>query len=99
MTLSAAEAAEYAGRYADPGSDFTLEPSNGQLEATVQTHHRANSWEPAVMPPPPPPAALAFLGKDMAKHRGARLPFVRDDGGSVGWVGSGFRLVPRIVAS
>jgi CubicO group peptidase (beta-lactamase class C family) len=96
VTLSAAEAAEYEGSYADPGSDITFALSSGGLEATVRTHRQANSWEPAIMPPPPRRAALAFLGKDMAKHKGARLPFVRDHSGSVGWVESGLRLVPRI---
>jgi hypothetical protein len=94
--LTTAEVAEYAGRYADPARIITFEPADGGLETTVRRLEQENSWEPAIAPPPPPPVTATFLGRDMAQSRGARLPFVRDDDGRVGWVESGFRLVPRM---
>lgn len=96
VTLSAAEAAEYAGLYGDPARVITFEPSEGGLESKVQRLPQENSWEPAVAPPHPPPTTVTFLDSDMGQSRGARLPFVRDDEGRVGWVESGFRLIPRI---
>jgi CubicO group peptidase (beta-lactamase class C family) len=99
VPLSAAEAAEYAGRYGDPARVITFRPADGALETTVQRLDQANSWEPAIAPPPPALTTVEFLGTDMALSRGALLPFVRDDAGRVGWVESGFRLVPRIADS
>ena len=99
VTLPAAEVARYAGRYQDPGLVMTFVPSNGGLEATVEQLDQKNSWQPAIGPTPPPPTSVAFLGKDMALSKGTRLPFVRDDAGRVGWVESGFRLVPHTAAS
>ena len=58
-----------------------------------------NSWRGAIGPSPPSPTSIAFLGKDMAQSNGTRVPFVRDDAGRVGWVGSGLRLIPRTAAS
>jgi hypothetical protein len=91
--------ADYAGRYQDPGLVMTFVPSNGGLETTVEPLDQKNSWQGAIGPSPPPPTSVVFLGKDMALSNGTRLPFVRDDAGSVGWVESGFRLVPHTGAS
>jgi hypothetical protein len=99
VTLAEAEAADYAGRYEDPGLVMTFVPSNGGLEATATPQDQKNAWQAAVGPTPPPPTSVAFLGKDMALSKGTRLPFVRDDGGRVGWVESGFRLVLHTAAS
>jgi hypothetical protein len=99
VTLSEAQAADYAGRYQDPGQALTFVPANRGLEATVEQLEQKNSWRGAIGPSPPPPTSFAFLGKDMAVSNGARVPFVRDDAGRVGWVENGFRLVPHTAAS
>jgi len=99
VTLSEAEAADYAGRYQDPGLVMTFVGSNGRLEATVEHLDEKNSLgDGAIGPSPPPPTSIAFLGKDMAVIQGTRVPFVRDDAGRVGWVENGFRLVPHTAA-
>jgi hypothetical protein len=54
------------------------------------------SWQPAFQPAAAPPASISFLAKDMGVSNGARLPFVRDADGRVGWVSVGLRLIPRI---
>ena len=99
VPLSAAEMAEYAGLYGDPARVITIESSDDGMQTTVRRLEQENSWEPAIAPPLPPPTTITFLETDMAQSRGARLPFVRDDAGRVGWVESGFRLVPRIADS
>jgi CubicO group peptidase (beta-lactamase class C family) len=99
VKLSEAEAAEYAGRYHDPGQTMTFVPSNGGLEATAELLDQKNAWQAAIGPSPPPPSSIAFLGKDMGLSSGTRLPFVRDDAGRVGWVEAGFRLIPHTAAS
>jgi CubicO group peptidase (beta-lactamase class C family) len=100
VTLSEAEAADYAGRYQDPGLVMTFVGSNGRLEATVEHLDEKNSLgDGAIGPSQPPPTSIAFLGKDMAVSQGTRVPFVRDDAGRVGWVENGFRLVPHTAAS
>lgn len=99
VTLSAEESAEYAGLYGDPARVIAFESAADGMRMKVLRREQENSWEPAVGPPPPPPTTITFLDRDMAQSRGARLPFVRDDAGRVGWVESGFRLVPRIADS
>jgi CubicO group peptidase (beta-lactamase class C family) len=99
VTLSEAEAADYTGRYQDPGLVVTFVPSNGGLELKAEQLDQKNSWRGAIGPSPPSPTSIAFLGKDMAQSNGTRVPFVRDDAGRVGWVGSGLRLIPRTAAS
>jgi hypothetical protein len=99
VTLSEAEAADYTGRYQDPGVVATFVPSNGGLEETVELLDIKNAWRGAIGPSPPPSTSFAFLGKDIALSQGTRVPFVRDDAGRVGWVASGFRLIPHTAAS
>jgi hypothetical protein len=99
VTLSEAEAADYTGRYQDPGQVATFVPSSGGLELKAELLEQNNSWRGALGPSPPPPTSIAFLGKDMAVSQGMRVPFVRDDAGRVGWVESGLRLVPHTAAS
>ena len=84
---------------ADPATVMMFALSDGELEVTVERREKEKSWEPAIAPPPPPPINVAFLGRDMGQSKRARLPFVREDDGRVGWVESGFRLVPRIAAT
>jgi len=74
--------AEYAGRYVDPGATDTYSLT-------------ADGLEPTIAPPPPGPVPITFLAQDSAVAAGARLPFVRNASGGVGWVASGFRLRPR----
>jgi hypothetical protein len=96
VTLTANEAAAYAGRYADPGQVITFAEPGEELEVTVAQIDQPGSWRPAIRPSAPPPAPVAFLAEDTAVAGGARLPFVRDAAGRVGWVAYGLRLIPRV---
>jgi CubicO group peptidase (beta-lactamase class C family) len=99
VTLSEAEAADYAGRYQDPGLIVTFVSSNGGLESKAEQLEQKNEWRQGnIGPSPPPPISYTFLGKDMAQSNGVLVPFVRDDAGRVGWVGAGLRLVPHTAA-
>ncbi|MGZ5379713.1 MAG: hypothetical protein ACXWD8_17455 [Mycobacterium sp.] len=53
----------------------------------------------AVAPPPPPPINVAFLGRDMGQSKRARLPFVRDDDGRVGWSSQDSAWFPAAAAT
>jgi len=68
--------------YVDPGATDTYSLT-------------ADGLEPTIAPPPPGPVPITFLAQDSAVAAGARLPFVRNASGGVGWVASGFRLRPR----
>ena len=98
VDLPPAQVAEYAGRYADLGQALTFAQTGEGLEVTIELIEQPGAWLPALQPPPPPPAPVAFLAGDMAVAGGARLPFVRDAEGHVGWVSSGLRLLPRVDA-
>jgi CubicO group peptidase (beta-lactamase class C family) len=98
VTLSKEELAAYAGRYADPGVVITLVEKDEGLEGSTEMIEQPGSWQPALRPPAAPPVPVAFLAKDMGVSHGARLPFVRDAEGRVGWVSAGLRLVPRVDA-
>ncbi len=98
VTLPADELDAYAGRYADPGQVTTFVAMSDGLEGSTEMIEQPGSWQPALRPPAAPPVPVAFLAKDMGVANGARLPFVRDAGGRVGWVSAGLRLVPRVDA-
>lgn len=99
LALSKGEAADYAGRYEDPGKVLTFTHMNGGLEMTVRRERPENAWGPAIGPSLPPPTSVTFLDKDSARKDGMRIPFVRDDAGRVGWIAAGLRLVPRAATS
>lgn len=96
ITLPAAELADYAGRFADPGVVSTFTVRNDQLTVLSEFIKVPNAMSAAVGPPAPQePTAFDFLGRDAFTVGGGLLPFVRDDAGQVGWVASGLRLIPR----
>jgi CubicO group peptidase (beta-lactamase class C family) len=96
VTLSADELAEYAGRYADPGQVVIVAMDGEGLEASTEMTEQPGAWQPTLWPPTAPAAPVTFLARDMGVANGARLPFVRDAEGRVGWVSAGLRLVPRV---
>jgi hypothetical protein len=98
MTLTADDLAEYAGRYADPSQILTITAKAEGLEGSTEFLNQPGAWQPAIWPPTAPPAPVTFLAKDLGVSNGARLPFVRDAEGRVGWVSAGLRLVPRVDA-
>ena len=98
VTLPAEEVAAYAGRYADPGQVLTFVEQGEGLELSIELIDQPGALQMAINPPAPPSTVVAFLAEDMAVVNGARLPFVRDADGRVGWVSSGLRLVPRAEA-
>ena len=55
VTLSEAEAADYTGRYQDPGLVVTFVPSNGGLELKAEQLDQKNSWRGAIGPSPQSP--------------------------------------------
>jgi hypothetical protein len=84
-----------AGRYSDPGGTLTLEVDGGGLVSIEKATPEAGSWQADIPPPPPQPEAVEVIGPDSAVRDGMRLPFVRRDDGTVGWVADGLRLRPR----
>jgi hypothetical protein len=95
VTLPADQVAEYAGRYADPGSVITFTQESEGLEVLSEPIVQPGAWTQAIQPPAAPPVQVAFLEKDVAVANRSRLPFVRDADGHVQWVSSGLRLIPR----
>lgn len=96
VALPAAEVAEYGGRFADPGTISNFTVRDDELTVFSESLDVPNSMRPAVGPPPMrEPAALQFLARDEAVIGETRFPFVRNDSGTIGWVSSGLRLIPR----
>ncbi|MDH6198309.1 CubicO group peptidase (beta-lactamase class C family) [Mycobacterium frederiksbergense] len=96
VTLPAAELADYTGHFADPGVASTFAVRDGELTVLTKFTAVPNTLRPAVGPlSPAEPVPVGFLAKDSGVAGGARVPFVRDDAGQVGWVSGGLRLVPR----
>jgi hypothetical protein len=96
VALTAEQLAAYVGRYVDPGQTDTYRLTADGLEGIGELTPEPGSWQPTIQPPPPGPVPISFLAVDSAVAGGARLPFVRNASGGVGWVASGFRLRPRI---
>jgi CubicO group peptidase (beta-lactamase class C family) len=99
VTMPSADIAQYTGRYASPSEVLTFTPAGSGLEMATETLEQKNTWQFAIAAPPPPPAPVAFLGKDAAVSGPLLVPFVRDDAGRVGWVASGYRLLPHASAT
>lgn len=95
--LSPATLAEYAGRYADPGTEFVFSVAGDHLEVTATQIAQPGSWQPAISPPAAPttPLPVSFVAKDKVALGTAVVPFIRDAAGRVGWVSVGLRLIPR----
>lgn len=96
VDLTSEQLAAYAGRYADSGQVLTFAQGEAGLELTTELLTEPGVFAMTINPLPAPPAAVSFLAEDMAVAGGQRLPFVRDADGSIGWVASGLRLVPRV---
>jgi CubicO group peptidase (beta-lactamase class C family) len=89
--------AGYVGRYADEGTTFTVASTADGLTLAAETTVEPGTLQPAIAPPVAPAAALTFLGDDEGVVNGsARIPFVRNAAGDVGWLSAGLRLTPRI---
>lgn len=87
---------EYAGRYADWGTEYTVSASGSGLQIAMETIELPGTLQPAIAPNPPAPFEVSFTGKDAGLAAGImRVPFVRDDAGKVGWMSFGLRLIPR----
>jgi Beta-lactamase len=96
VALTPEQLAAYAGRYVDPGATVTYRVTADGLEGMGELTPEPGTWEPTIQPPPPAgPVSITFLAPDSGVAGAARLPFVRNASGGVGWVGSGFRLRPR----
>lgn len=96
VDLTDVQMAEYVGRYADPGEAFTVAKTENGLELSHETIQQPGVFLPAINPPSGPPAPLAFLAEDMGIVNQARIPFIRNADGQVGWLSSGLRLIPRV---
>ena len=95
-TLSAAELGDYTGRFEDLSLINTFALNGTELTRQSETITSPEVWQPAIGPEPSDdPVPVTFAARDLAIARGTRLPFVRDDTGTVRWVNVGFRLVLR----
>jgi hypothetical protein len=95
VTLPPEKLAEYAGRYAAPGLSYRVDLRDDALEFAEEPVEPQGTVQSAIQPMPTGPAPIGFLEEDDATLGGARLPFVRDDAGRVGWLSIGARLIPR----
>ena len=82
-------------RYVDPGQITTLRIVGQSLEKSSDLTPAPGAWRPAFAAPPAEPVPVTFTAPDVAVAGGVRIPFVRDDDGSVGWLAEGLRLRPR----
>ena len=96
VVLTPEQLAAYVGRYVDPGETDTYRLTADGLEATPELTPEPGTYEATIAPPPPGPVPITFLAEDSAVAGGARLPFVRNATGGVGWLSAGLRLRPRI---
>lgn len=88
---------EYAGTYADGGASVKVSVDGDGLTVDSTAVETPGAWGPAIRPGAGTPARVTFTAKDAGVARGVlRLPFVRDDAGTVGWLSSGLRLIPRV---
>jgi hypothetical protein len=96
VNLPAEKLAEYAGHYTAPRLSCRIALRDGTLEFTDEPTGPTDTVQSALQPlPATDPAPIGFLAEDEATLGGGRLPFVRNDGGEVGWLSIGARLIPR----
>jgi CubicO group peptidase (beta-lactamase class C family) len=88
---------EYTGRYADLGTAYTIADTPDGLTIDPETIIQPGTWQPAIMSTDAPAMPLEFRGKDEGVLAGiARMPFIRDAAGDIGWLSAGLRLIPRV---
>jgi CubicO group peptidase (beta-lactamase class C family) len=96
VTFPATEVAQYAGRFADPGTVIDFSVRGDALAARVSTIAVPNAMRPAVGPQPATaPMPVEFVSRDAVTAGKGLTPLVRNDGGTVGWVSAALRLIPR----
>jgi hypothetical protein len=97
VDLSPEVEAEYVGRYADLGTAYTIADTTDGLTIGAESIIQPGTWQTAIMPADSPPIPLEFRAKDEGVLYGvARMPFVRDAAGDVGWLSAGLRLIPLV---
>jgi CubicO group peptidase (beta-lactamase class C family) len=96
ISLTEEQLQAYAGRYVDPGQTTTLRIAGQSLEKSSELTPAPGAWRPAFAAPPAEPGPVTFTAPDVAIAGGMRIPFVRRDDGSVGWLAEGLRLRPRV---
>lgn len=90
----------YAGRYSRPFMDVVITVENGALLVqTIQKKGFPNANAP--VSPPGPKVPHAFFAPDRAvatagSQKGARIDFIRNPDGTLGWVRRGGRIHRRI---
>jgi hypothetical protein len=72
----AEQAAEFAGRYADPAQVISVAVKGEGLEVSAELLDHRGAWLPTIRPRAAPPAPVAFGAEDMAVTNGALVPFV-----------------------
>lgn len=93
----------YAGRYARPFSDVVITVDNGTLHVqAIAKRGFPNASAP--VPPPGPKVPFAFYATDRAvatggPQKGARIDFIRNADGSLGWVRAGGRILRKTGAT
>lgn len=97
LSMTAAMLDEYAGHYANMDSSVDVTVDGETLYFASDSTPGPDSWQPVLPAPVAQPAQLSLVAPDTAGiPGGARIPFVRDADGRVGWVSTGLRLMPRI---
>jgi hypothetical protein len=99
LRLTAAELAEYAGRYETPDAAFTIKVANDQLTVTEGLLPYPGLVSQDVRSPLPKDAAVPLVAGDRLAV-GSRLiaTFPRKPNGEIGWIGLGGRVYPRVTA-
>jgi CubicO group peptidase (beta-lactamase class C family) len=91
---------DYAGSYEDPNGTAILRREGDVLLLTLEAHFRPEHVVPRYTADLPTAVPLQFVAEDLAviEFAGQPLPlaFVRRPDGSVGWLASSLRLVPKV---
>lgn len=99
LHLTAAELAEYAGRYETPDAAFTIRVANDQLTVTEGLLSYPGLVSQDVRSALPEDVAVPLVAGDRLAV-GSRLiaTFPRKPDGEIGWIGVGGRVYPKVKA-
>jgi hypothetical protein len=99
LELSAAELAEYAGRFETPIDAMSLRVDGGQLLISVETKEMAGYVREDILPDEVTDYPVSVIGGDrLAIGSSMVASFIRQPDGEIGWLRASVRTMPRVGA-